>query len=199
MEDFKPTKYYVVSGLTTLSDRHLRRKCVEVSKKNVNYVRLGKNKNGSDLWLIEKSSINLIGKRQRKPKQIKRIENYFNVEVSVNFNDTCDRAYYFEIVKLFSDLTGFDLVYKIEKQSDDVYSNHLHLGVHATVKDVRKHMNTIIKDHLQRKCKSFHDKCTGEHKSSVMIRKIVDQEAFVNYISKGYDRLGGDYPTYIFA
>lgn len=43
----------------------------------------------------------------------------------------------------------------------------------------------------------YYDKSTGEHKSSVRVRKIVDEDAFVDYISKGYDRLGDDFPIYL--
>lgn len=197
MDNFKPTKYFVENKLTTLSDRQLRRKCAKVYEMHVSYVKLSKNKNNCNIWLIEDSSIELIGKRERKPKQKKVAEPYFNAEVSINFNDRSDHAYYSTIVKLFRERTNFDLVYKIEKTSDNNYSYHLHMGVHGSIKIVKQHIEYIVKQILQRNCNKYYDKNTGEHKSSVRVRKLVDEDAFVDYISKGYDRLGGDFPSYL--
>ena len=200
MDNFKPTKYFVENNLITISDRHLRRKCkAYYENENVNYIKRSKNKNNSDLWLIEESSIHLIGKRIRKKKQDPKPESYFNTEVSINFNDRSDYAFYSTIVKLFRECTNFDLVYKIEKTSDNNYSYHLHMGVNGSVKTVKQHIEYIVKQILQRNCNKYYEKKTGEHKSSVRVRKLVDEDAFVDYISKGYDRLGGDFPIYVFS
>lgn len=199
MDNYKPAKYFVENKLTTLSERQLRRKCANAYEMNVSYVKLSKNKNNSNIWLIKESSIELIGKRERKPKKKKVAEPYFNVEVTLNFNDRSDYAYYQEIVRIFKSLTGFDLVYKIEMTKDDLYSYHLHMGVHAKTVIVKKYIDYIVNNILGRSCNKYYDKTSGEHKSSIRVRKLIDEEAFIDYISKGYDRLGGDLPNYLFS
>ena len=197
MDNFKPTRYFVENKLTTISDRHLRRKC-KAYYETVDYIKRSKNKNNSDLWLIEESSIHLIGKRIRKKKESPKPESYFNTEVSINFNDRSDYAFYATIVKLFRERTNFDLVYKIEKTSESNNSYHLHMGVHGDQKKVKENIDYIVKHIFQRNCNKFYDKSTGENKSSVRVRQLLDEDAFINYISKGYDRLGGDLPQYIY-
>ncbi|WP_276681384.1 MULTISPECIES: hypothetical protein [Empedobacter] len=197
MENFKPTKYFIDNELTTLSDRHLRRNCAKALENGETYVKIGKNKKQKDIWLIEVSSIGLVGERIRKPKKEIKPENYFNIEVSINFNDRSDYVYYSEIVRLFKFYSGCDLVYKIENDPYNKYNNHLHMGVHGQYKTVKKYIDYIVQNILQKKCNMYYDKSTGEHKSSVRVRKIVDEDAFVDYISKGYDRLGGDFPIYL--
>ncbi|MFV0188493.1 hypothetical protein OBK29_00900 [Empedobacter falsenii] len=196
MNNYKPIKYFVENGLSELGERQLRRRALQAYRNGEEYVELGKTENGKNLYLIDETRINEFAIRIRKPKSKKNIENYFNIEVSVNFNDNSDHAYYSEIVSLFRHYTGYDLVYKIE--SGGKYDNHLHMGIHGSYRVVRKYINFILNNILQRKCNKFYDSSTGEHKSSLRIRKIIDEEAFVDYISKGYDRLGGDLPIYLF-
>jgi len=196
MKIYKPIKYFLDNGLSNLGERQLRRRAHEAFTNREDYVEIGTTRNGKQMWLIEVSSIELLAYRIRKPKKKIKKESYFNIEVSVNFDDNTDYAYYSEIVSLFRHYTGYDLVYKIE--SGGKYDNHLHMGIHGSYRIVRKYINFIINHHLQRKCNKFYDSSTGEHKSSVRIRKIIDEEAFVDYISKGYDRLGGDLPVFLF-
>lgn len=199
MENFKPIKYFIANKITTLSDRQLRRNCEKAYLNGETYVvKVEKNKNKISNWLINISSIEIIGSRKRKPKQKKKPESYYNVEVSINFNDRSDYAYYSEIIRLFRFYTNYDLVYKIESSGDFKNCYHLHIGVHGTYKIVKKYIDFITNHHLQRKCNKYYDKRSGEHKSSIRVRKLVDEDAFIDYISKGYDRLGGDSPTYVF-
>ncbi len=135
----------------------------------------------------------MIGNRIRTTKKTKKKDNYFKTEVSLNFKDQADADYYQEIVNIFYQTTGLELVYKIEKEIDDVYSNHLHMGVATDDKNkVLEFMTCIVKENLQRNVKTRFD-------NFLSVNEMIDDKSFIDYISKGYDGLGGDLPEYILA
>lgn len=193
MGNFYPTKYYVKNQMTTLSERQLRRKVLKAFELGCEYVRKIKNSRGVDKWEIDINFFHLIGERTRKSKQLNIKENLFQTEVSLNFKDRSDRSYYKQIVDEFYSRTGFELVYKIEKEYDSEYSNHLHMGIITNDKKrVSECMEHIVKVVLQRPTRSRFNRYLS-------VNDMIDDSAFIDYISKGYDGLGGDFPEYILA
>lgn len=201
MDNFYPTKHFINNNLTTLGERQLRRNVSKAYNQGAKYVRKTKNARGHDKWMIDANFFHLIGNRERnpkkdiqsKPKISPKNKNHFGTEVSLNFKDRCDSEYYVYIVHTFHDLTGFDLVYKIEREFDSEYSNHLHMGVATFDKEkVTNVMTNIVEDYLHRSTKS-------NFNTFLSVNEMIDDNSFIGYISKGYDGLGGDFPDYMLA
>lgn len=201
MDNFYPTKHFINNNLTTLGERQLRRNASKAHNQGAKYVRKIKNARGHDKWMIDANFFHLIGERERnpkkniqsKPKISPKNKNHFGTEVSLNFKDSCDYDYYQHIAEIFHDRTGIDIVYKIEREFDSEYSNHLHMGV-ATFdkKKVTEVMKNIVEDYLNRSTSS-------RFNTFLSINEMIDDKSFIGYISKGYDGLGGDFPEYILA
>lgn len=187
IDKYKPTKFFINNNMTQLSERHLRRKCAEMYNGDDENIIKRKNKNNRDLWLINLDSIGIIGKRRRKEK--KKKENNFKIEITVNFNDNLDVDYYLKLVKLFNESTNCNIMYKIERDKNN--KNHLHMAVDNDDKClITNEMKKIITHDLQRSISSG-------IKKHLLVNEIIDEKKYYDYISKGYDGLGGDFPSYI--
>ena len=177
MDNFFPTKHFIENNLTTLGERQLRRNASKAYNQGAKYVRKTKNARGHDKWMIGERERNPKKNIQSKPKISPKNKNHFGTEVSLNFKDRCDYDYYQHIAETFHDRTGIDVVYKIEREFDSEYSNHLHMGV-ATfdTKKVTEVMTYIVEDYLNRSTSS-------RFNTYLSINEMIDDKSFIGYIS----------------
>jgi len=132
----------------------------------------------------------------------KKCKNHYNVEVTINLkylnykgqkieNLYDKKVYQFIVDKIIEKHS--DLMYQIER---DKYKNyHLHLGINACIKDVKKSIMNIMYDNFGYFNNEFYNSIDNEKELAIKISPMIDEKLYLKYISKGNDGLGGCLPT----
>ena len=138
---------------------------------------------------------NLFGK--------KKCNNIYNVEVTINLklfrsngknvNNTYNKDVYELMVKIFKGKFN-NFFYKIEL--DESCNYHLHMGIEGEINIVKSTIFETVFDNFGFFDNESNHSLDGEKQYAIKIQEMVDQDLYINYISKGNDGLGGDLPIF---
>lgn len=136
----------------------------------------------------------------------KKCMNSYNVEATINLklfrsggsiidNIYGKEVYEFLVERFKESINSF--FYQIEIDSSLNY--HLHMGITGNLEEVKQIIFNIVYKYLGEFGNTSYHKLDFEKQYAIKVQNMVDQELYINYISKDSDGLGGCQPKFYFG
>lgn len=211
MNNFKTIKYIIENKLLDLSIRHLRRKAGELLSKGDTTVKLIKNLNNRNKYLIDINSLSKF-QRIRAHKKIQSkwiakendsskrriILNPYDTSISINikYNDVSKTGNYdYEYNKFLAETIfqklNKDIYYSIEREDSSLNHFHLHIGLKrgkSSLQTIKKSIENLLWENFLISNDNFTDH-SRDRRSILYVENMISDYAHREYISKGSDKI----------
>lgn len=216
MNNFKTIKYIIENKLLDFSIRHLRRKAEELLSKGDTTVKLIKNSNNRNKYLIDINSLSKF-QRIRAPKKVipktitndssKRIvQNHYDTNISINIKSddnakfgNYDYSYNKFIVETIFHSLKLNLYYIIEKENEFINHHHIHIGLKRgdrSLEQIKSEIEEILYNMFYISNEEYKDR-SGNNRKVIYVENMISDYANREYLKKGSDHLGGIIPTFL--
>lgn len=219
MNNFKTIKYIIENKLLDLSIRHLRRKAKELLSKGDTTVKLIKNSNNRNKYLIDINSLSKF-QRIRAHKKIQSkcitkendsskkriIKNKYDTCIAINiksddvaFNNTYDYDYNVFMAQTIFKKLNKNLYYFIEQEEQSINHFHLHIALergNLSIGNLKSKIEELLYDNFNISNDDYTDRFGGNRKV-LYVENMFSDYANREYLGKGTDRLGGIKPTFL--